>query len=70
MIEHIRNTMWQLKSSFENKPSDPIKGSIFFDPGTNNSYVYDGNHWIQFVMEGHEAPNPDRRKRKINKIYE
>lgn len=70
MIEHIKSVMWMEKSSFHNKPNSPLKGSIFFDPGTNTSYVYDGNHWIEFTMEGHEAPNPKNRKRKINKIYE
>jgi len=62
--------MWESSSSFSDKPSSPLKGSIFYDPATNKSYVYDGLKWIEFTMEGHSAPNPNNRKRKIKNIYE
>lgn len=70
MITHIRNLIWQPTSSFISKPIYPIIGSCFYDPGDNKTYFYDGTHWVEFSVEGHSAPNPKERRRKIISIYE
>ena len=66
----VSNTWSPMTYINTNKPNNPLKGSIFHDPGVGKTYVFDGTYWRELNIKSSNAELNKIRMRKIKNLFE